>query len=112
MKEERFTIQNIPSILYGDSSENLFLYIHGKMGCKEEAARFAETVCPEGYQVLSADLPGHGARTGEADAGPNHRPQVLPVIGALFPLPSEQYQKVTVSGADVKEQKVAVAFLK
>ena len=60
MKEERFTIQNIPSILYGDSSENLFLHIHGKMGCKEEAGRFANIVCPEGYQVLSMDLPGHG----------------------------------------------------
>ena len=48
MKEERFTIQNIPSILYGDSSEYLFLYIHGKLGSKEEAAQFAESVCPKG----------------------------------------------------------------
>lgn len=67
MKEERFTIQNIPSILYGDSSENLFLHIHGKMGCKEEAGRFANIVCPEGYQVLSIDLPGHGERTEEME---------------------------------------------
>ena len=42
MKEKRFPIQNIPSILYGDSSEHLFLYIHGKMGRKEEAAGLAE----------------------------------------------------------------------
>ncbi len=67
MKEEQFTIQSIPSILYGDSSESLFLYIHGKMGRKEEAAHFAEIVCPEGYQVLSIDLPGHGQRAGEME---------------------------------------------
>ena len=67
MKEERFTIQNIPSILYGDSSENLFLYIHGKMGRKEEAAHLAELVCPKGYQVLGIDLPGHGERIGEME---------------------------------------------
>lgn len=67
MKVERFAIQGIPAILYGDSSESLFLYIHGKMGCKEEAARFAEIVCPKGYQVLSIDLPGHGERTGEME---------------------------------------------
>ena len=61
----QFTVHHIPAILYGDSSDNLFLYIHGKMGRKEEAARIAEIVCPKGYQVLSIDLPGHGERTGE-----------------------------------------------
>ena len=67
MKEERFFIQNIPAIVYGDSSEILFLYIHGKMGCKEEAGRFAEIVCQKGYQVLSIDLPGHGERAQEME---------------------------------------------
>lgn len=67
MKEIHITVQEIPAVLYGDSSESLFLYIHGKMGCKEEAARFAEIVCPKGYQVLSIDLPGHGERTGEME---------------------------------------------
>ena len=67
IKEIHFSIHGIPAVLYGDSSEKLFLYIHGKMGCKEEAARFAEIVCPKGYQVLSMDLPGHGERTGEME---------------------------------------------
>ena len=60
MKEIHILVQKIPAVLYGDSSEKLFLYIHGKMGCKEEAAHFAEMVCVKGYQVLSIDLPGHG----------------------------------------------------
>ena len=67
MKEERCIIQSIPAIVYGDSSESLFLYIHGKMGSKEEAAHLAEIVYPMGYQVLSIDLPGHGERTGEME---------------------------------------------
>ena len=67
MKEERFSIQRIPAILYGDSRDELFLYIHGKMGCKEEAAQFGKIVCSEGYQVLSMDLPGHGERSGEME---------------------------------------------
>lgn len=33
MNEEYFVIHGIPAILCGDSRENLFLYIHGKMGC-------------------------------------------------------------------------------
>ncbi len=34
------------------------------MGHKEEAEAFAKIVCPKGAQVLSMDLPGHGARQG------------------------------------------------
>ncbi|MDD5953669.1 MAG: alpha/beta hydrolase, partial [Firmicutes bacterium] len=67
MKEEHTLVQEIPAVLYGDSSEKLFLYIHGKMGCKEKASLFAEIVCPKGYQALSVDLPGHGERTGEME---------------------------------------------
>ena len=67
MEIEQYTIQNIPSVLYGDSSEKLFLYIHGKMGRKEEAAHLAEIACPMGYQVLGIDLPGHGERTAEME---------------------------------------------
>ena len=50
-----------------------------------------------------------------ADARPNHWLQILPVIGALFRFPSKHMiptQNSMVSGADVKEEKVAVAFLK
>lgn len=50
-----------------------------------------------------------------ADTRPNHRLQILPVIGALFRFPSKHMiptQSSMVSGAEVKEEKVAVAFLK
>ena len=93
MKEERFTIQNIPSILYGDSSENLFLHIHGKMGCKEEAGRFANIVCPEGYQVLSIDLPGHGERTGEMERFVPWK--VVPELQAVYANTQKRWKKIS-----------------
>lgn len=67
MKKQNIKIENIPAVLYGDTSINLYLYIHGKCGYKEEAEAFAEIVCPKGYQVLSIDLPGHGERKNEMD---------------------------------------------
>ncbi len=62
---ETLKIQGIPAIIYGAPSEKLFLFIHGRNGCKEEAAAFAEIACPKGYQVLSFDLPEHGERSDE-----------------------------------------------
>ena len=50
-----------------------------------------------------------------ADTQSNHGLQILPVIGALFRFPSKHMihtQNSMVSGAEVKEEKVAVAFLK
>ena len=93
MREERFTIQNIPSILYGDSSDSLFLYIHGKMGCKEEAARLAEIVCPKGYQVLSIDLPGHGERTGEMKRFVPW--EVVPELQAVYANTQKRWKRIS-----------------
>lgn len=64
MKETVFQIEHIPAVLYGQESDRVFLFIHGKHGCKEGAKPFAETVCPKGWQVLALDLPEHGARRG------------------------------------------------
>lgn len=57
MKENKIMINEIPAILYGEVSGKCFLYIHGKVGFKEVAESFAETVCIKGWQVLSIDLP-------------------------------------------------------
>ena len=93
MKEKRITVQEIPAVLYGNSSEKLFLYIHGKMGCKEEAARFAEIVCPKGYQVLSIDLPGHGERTGEMERFVPW--EVVPELQAVYGFARQHWQKIS-----------------
>ena len=62
MKAEALSLHGIPALLYGDPSARVFLHVHGKFGCKEEAERFAAIACPLGWQVLSIDLPEHGER--------------------------------------------------
>ena len=93
MKEERCIIQSIPAIVYGDSSESLFLYIHGKMGRKEEAAHLAEIVCHVGYQVLSIDLPGHGERTGEMERFVPW--EVVPELQAVFGYARQRWEIIS-----------------
>ncbi|MGI5962575.1 MAG: alpha/beta hydrolase [Lawsonibacter sp.] len=62
MKIEPFQLGTIPAILYGEPTDKIYLFLHGQMGHKEEAEAFSQVVCSKGYQVLSIDLPGHGAR--------------------------------------------------
>ena len=67
MKEWVFQIGKIPAILYGEKTDKVYLFIHGKCGYKEEAKEFGEIVCPRGWQVLGIDLPEHGNRKGETN---------------------------------------------
>ncbi len=60
--EQKFYLDQIPAVLYGEPSDKAYLFVHGMNGCKEEAAAFAEIACPKGYQVLAIDLPEHGER--------------------------------------------------
>ena len=67
MKTERFQLDGLPALLYGESAARGYIFLHGQMGRKEEAEAFAQVVCPKGYQVLSIDLPGHGERQGRGE---------------------------------------------
>lgn len=67
MKIQQFSIGAVPAVLYGEPAERGYLFLHGQMGCKEEAEAFARAACPRGYQVLSIDLPGHGERQGRGE---------------------------------------------
>ena len=64
MNKKQLKIENIPSILWGESSKHLFIASHGNMSHKEDdvIAIFAENAIKHGYQVLSFDLPEHGER--------------------------------------------------
>jgi len=62
MKEARTRIENIPSILWGDKSDSVYIYVHGSKSNKEEARAFAGKASQNGHQVLSFDLPEHGDR--------------------------------------------------
>ncbi|MDP4152118.1 MAG: alpha/beta hydrolase [Bacillota bacterium] len=55
-------IDNIPAILWGEKSDNIYIFVHGKMSCKEEAEEFVALAAEKDFQVLSFDLPEHGER--------------------------------------------------
>ena len=59
------SIEGIPSVLYGEKSDQVYLFVHGQGGNKEEAEPFAKIVSEKGWQVLSIDLPEHGEREEE-----------------------------------------------
>ncbi len=81
MRKEYSKIQGTPSILWGEPSKKLYLFIHGQGGCKEEAEHFAEIAGPRGWQVLSIDLPEHGERTQEKNTfDPWHAVPQLSVV--------------------------------
>ena len=108
MKEERFVIQGIPAALYGVCSENLFLYIHGKMGRKEEAAHPAGIICPKGYQVLSVDLPGHGERTGKMERFVPW--EVVPELQAVYGFARQRWKKISLYGSSIGAYYSLLAF--
>lgn len=57
MRVIELIIGSTPALLIGEKSENVFLYVHGLHGRKEEALAFAEVAVPKGYQVLGVELP-------------------------------------------------------
>jgi len=66
MKKEIFNIDGIPAILWGNASDKIYIFVHGKMSRKEYAEPFAIVAEKKGYQTLSFDLPEHGERTDPA----------------------------------------------
>jgi hypothetical protein len=60
--KQKFAIGTIPAIIWGEISDNVYLFVHGKKSRKEEAEGFAGVAVRKGYQVLSFDLPEHGDR--------------------------------------------------
>ncbi len=74
ISEQRVVFGGIRANLYGEPAENVYLFVHGQGGSKEEAAVFAQIACQRGWQVLSFDLPEHGDR---ADDGSELLPWVV-----------------------------------
>ncbi|MBQ8400702.1 MAG: hypothetical protein IJX14_02115, partial [Clostridia bacterium] len=68
IKTETFRIADIsgtagiPAVLYGEPSDKVYLYLHGKHGRKEEALYLAQLLCEAGCQILAVDLPEHVER--------------------------------------------------
>lgn len=64
MQKEMLLIYQIPSIIWGKSSNKVIIAIHGSMSNKADIPIqiLATNALEKGYQVLSFDLPEHGDR--------------------------------------------------
>ena len=67
MKKNRVEINRIPALVWGEPSDKVYLFVHGKMSSKESAEGLARIAEQRGYQTISFDLPGHGERTAGAE---------------------------------------------
>ena len=61
----KISIENIPAVIWGEPSNSIYIYVHGKLSSKEEASGFSQIAARKGCQVLSFDLPEHGERENE-----------------------------------------------
>jgi len=62
MIKNKLYIDSIPAIIWGQPSDKVYIFVHGRYSCKEEAENFAGIAEGKGYQVISFDLPEHGER--------------------------------------------------
>lgn len=64
MKKTAFQINDIPCLIFGESSKNVVLVVHGLQSHKEDnfTLKLAEILTANDYQILSFDLPEHGER--------------------------------------------------
>ena len=65
MLKQTISIESIPAIIWGSPSDNVYIFVHGKMSQKEDAEGFAKIAENKNYQVISFDLPEHGERKAE-----------------------------------------------
>lgn len=64
MRKNRFEMEGIPALLWGDHTERLFIAVHGNLSSKDDTVieLFAREAAQNGFQTLSFDLPEHGER--------------------------------------------------
>ncbi len=67
MRIEKCFIGGIPAVIWGEPSEKVYLFVHGKLSSKDAAAVFAQIAQEKGIQTLSFDLPQHGDRAQEPE---------------------------------------------
>lgn len=92
METVKTRVCGIPAILWGSASKNLYLYIHGQGGCKEEAEFLANLAHQYSWQVLSIDLPEHGERADEKNSfNPWH---VKPELCSIMEYAKSKWQQI------------------
>ena len=64
MKITRIEIENIPTLIWGEKKDKVFIAIHGNMSFKDDVVikLLGESIIKKDYQLISFDLPEHGER--------------------------------------------------
>ena len=64
MNKQKILIDNIPTIIWGNKTDKIYIAIHGFMSNKNDKIiqLFAETATKYNFQVISFDLPEYGER--------------------------------------------------
>lgn len=67
MKQNTFSIADIPATIWGEEREDLVIAVHGNLSHKQDTIiqLLADVAVERGFQVLSFDLPEHGDRKDE-----------------------------------------------
>lgn len=99
MKRENIKISGIPAILWGKPSNDVYLYIHGKNGNKEEVEQFADIFIEKGLQIFSIDLPEHGDRKEEKIALEPWN--VVPELQMIMNYLKENWNRVYIIGNSI-----------
>lgn len=108
MNKQQINIENIPALLYGKKSDRLFLFVHGKMGSKDDAAIFADVLCQKGVQVLGFDLPCHGERQ---DENSQFVPwKVLPELKEILSYCKQNWQSISLCANSIGAYFSLLAF--
>jgi alpha-beta hydrolase superfamily lysophospholipase len=106
---QKFMIGHIPAILYGAESNKVFLFIHGKDGCKEDAAGFADLASRAGWQVLGIDLPEHGERkSGNTEMLPWN---VVPELQLMMAYAKQHWNNIAISANSIGAWFSMLSFL-
>ena len=99
MKTAYQSIAGIPALVIGKASERAWLFVHGKLGCKEEALAFGELVCPMGWQVVGVDLPEHGCRR---DAPEKLLPwTAVPELQAVYHAMGQRWRQISLRATSI-----------
>ncbi len=94
----RTNINGIPAVIYGAESGNVYIYVHGMKGRKEDAESFSHIAEINGFQTLSFDLPGHGERDGNITPSPFN---TIPEIEAVDDFARSRWENISLYAVSI-----------
>lgn len=62
MEIHNTVINNIPTTIWEKNKDKAYIFVHGKMGSKQDAQTFAQIADRKDFSTISFDLPEHGDR--------------------------------------------------